>query len=104
MIIYEKSQPFNKHVNTKTREEYLCLQNVNRKLILMQCKRTILSCYAVANSVWNNDPYRSSTGTQCVWSYDLRKLGIQLKVIIIILRRLTVTIVSFSLVKLNKTD
>lgn len=49
MIIYEKSQPFNKHVNTKTREEYLCLQNVNRKLILMQCKRTILSCYAVGS-------------------------------------------------------
>jgi len=69
----------------------------------MQCKRTIISCNAVANSVWNND-VRSYTGTQCVWRHDLRKLGIQLKVIIIILRRSTVTIVSFALVKRNKTD
>jgi len=89
MIIYEKSQPFNKYVKTCTRKEYLCLQNVTRKLILMQCKRTIISCNAVANSVWNKDPYRSFTSTQCVWPHDLRKLGIQLKVIIIILRRST---------------
>lgn len=69
----------------------------------MQCKRSIISCNVVANSVWNNDPYRNCTGTQCVWPHDLRKLGIQLKVIIIILRRSTITIVSFELVKRNKT-
>jgi len=89
-----------KHANN-----IFCLQNVTRKLILIQCNRSIISCNAVANSVWNNDPYSEVIQARnIVWPHDLRKLDIQLKVIIIILRRSTVTIVSFALVKRNKTD